>query len=132
MRKSKYRGQKVSDGTWVYGSLSLDCDDKPFIRVAGYGADGKAFDSMVEVKPESVGQFTEVFAKNKPVYENDIVQYISEWDGINHVFTEKVVFEEGSFLAGECGRELAGCFDLQVVGNTSDDPEMEYGFYKDA
>ena len=132
MRKSKYRGQKVSDGTWVYGSLSLDCDDKPFIRVAGYGADGKAFDSMVPVKPESVGQFTEVVANGKPVYENDIVQYISEWDGINHVFTEVVVFEEGSFLAGECGRELAGCCDLSVVGNTSDDPEMAYGFYKDA
>ena len=131
MRKSKYRGQKVSDGTWVYGSLSLDCNDKPFIRVAGYGADGKAFDSMVEVKPESVGQFTEVVAKNKPVYENDIVQYVDEWDFENHRMTEKVVFEEGCFRAGEGGCELYECDKLVVIGNTSDNPDMKYGFYQD-
>ena len=131
MRKSKYRGQKVSDGTWVYGSLSLDCDDKPFIRVAGYGADGKAFDSVVPVKPESVGQFTEVVAKNKPVYENDIVQYVNEWEFENYRMIEKVVFEDGCFRAGEGGCELYECDELEVIGNTSDNPDMEYGFDQD-
>lgn len=119
--KEKFRG-KNKKGQWVYGYLM----GEKYI-----GTFDPKKPKYEEVLPETVGQRSDVMASNGIVWEGDIVSHISEWDGIDHKLIDKVVFEDGAFRAGEGGRELSECDKLEIIGNTSDNPNMKYGFYQD-
>ena len=128
MREIKFRGKQLSTGKWLYGDLLHDNQGGCYI----YPLEAENIYKENKVDVSSVGQATGVKDKNgKEVYEGDIVTYIKEWDGLDHKFYEIVVFQEGSFLAGECGREICGCDELTIIGNTTDNHDIKFGYYKD-
>lgn len=120
MRKIKFRGKRIANGEWVYGSL-LVRKSEPTAQIY----DGKGW---ADVYPETVGQYTGMTDhKGTPVYEGDII----EEKGLE--FTRcKVLHVCGGFLAYQLDmiiepKEAYACIETfwyYVVGNIHDNPEM--------
>lgn len=53
---------KIPKGSFIYGSLVLDYNDKPSINVQGY-IDGFGFNAKYPVEESTVGQFTGLYDK---------------------------------------------------------------------
>ena len=99
MREILFRGKRVDNGEWVYGFLveALNCvtdKNETFIieQDATYFTYGE-FACTVEVKPETIGQFTGLCDKNgKKIFEGDIVespngtQGVVEWQNAECAF----------------------------------------------
>ena len=126
MREILYRGARMEDGKFVYGSLVfVKENDKsenelPHI-VISYGPD--TFD-WFEVEPETVGQYTGIDDREgEKIFEGDIFKIGAE----NNIYT--VRFDYGCFLAYEDDvqvgilAELATMF-VKVIGNIHDNKEL--------
>ena len=128
MREIKFRGKQLTTKEWLHGDLLHDDRGGCYV----YPLDALNIYKENQVDASSVGQATGVEDKNGvEVYEGDIVTYITEWDGLDHKFYEKVIFEEGSFTAGELGPNINECDELTIIGNTADNPDISYGYYED-
>lgn len=150
MREILFRGKRLDDGEWVYGSFCMDareqfnglCGVDGFIRLYDK-AKGKM--QTYEVDRETVGQYTGLNDKNgERIFEGDIVR-THYANARNADFVEQVVFHNGRFsslyeLRGPInGKMWANLPDdvpylpldrtpymawCEIIGNTYDNPEL--------
>lgn len=140
MRDILFRGKRIDNDEWVYGSFCMDaleqfnglCGVDGFIRLYDK-AKGKM--QTHEVERETVGQYTGLTDKNgKRIFEGDIVQYHErQFDGKDVPVRDAVVYEEGGFAVRACflsnwlwnpinGNVQLG--DVEIIGNIHDNPEL--------
>lgn len=131
MREIKYRGKRLENGEWVYGSLVSihdtaiiveDCDFSwsPDTDITAFWFDKKEN----EVDPATVGQYTGLKDKNgKEIYEGDILQ-----DGMGYQC--KISYSEAT-LYGDFGKGFEPQYFSEglhkaciVVGTIHDYPEL--------
>ena len=130
-REILYRGARMEDGKFVYGSLVfVKENDKsenelPHI-VISYGPD--TFD-WFEVDPETVGQFTGMTDKNgTKIFEGDIVRHIDTTRHVVEVVNSEVYFDTKMLEFGfRYSNELFHCQfnnEFEVIGNIHDNKEL--------
>lgn len=132
MRDILFRGKRLDNGEWVYGSFCMDareqfnglCGVDGFIRLYDK-AKGKM--QSHEVDRETVGQYTGLKDKNgKRIWEGDVVKikgdgvYLCVWSECNLEFSLTNVKE--SF-----GMGYLPMYNAKVIGNIHDNPELLEG-----
>lgn len=148
MRDVLFRGKRVDNGEWVYGFLVevLNCvtdKNETFIieQDATYFTYGE-FACAVEVKTETVGQFTGLCDKNgKKIFEGDIISAVTLDTGKE----QRAVIGFGNFIDENNDDEYIGFFiefdgikttitqlsmeecknRIEVIGNKYDNKEKE-------
>ena len=152
MRTIKFRGQKTTNGVWVYGSLVYSNE----IQTAIYFQTGSGLVKSMEwvyVNPETVGQFTGFLDKNgKEIYEGDVLRSdeypyscIGDKDRDNY-YAVVYYCEEGAcfgiVMVKNPNSSVAGISDgilddverekmknFEVVGNIHEEKWQQYGEY---
>jgi len=146
MRTIKFRGKRVNNGEWAYGSLIkvkhesyIACfiipleDAWDFFDVE---QNDRAIYGAIEVIPETVGQFigqmdskrTEEYPKGLEICQGDMVEASIYCDEEPQVL--EVIFRKGAFVIdyedSESDCVIVGEFagSLKIIGNKSDNPEL--------
>jgi len=123
-RDIEFRGKRKDNGQWIHGNLIID-EDRYYICL-GINEHIKRDDYevyMLEVIPETVGQYTGLHDKNgKEIYEGDIVKI---------TFSEEImpiVFNKARFVIVDKYNNRFELYEfvnnLEVIGNTTDNPEL--------
>ena len=122
MREILFKGKRLDNGEWVYGSLvSLDNKGKAILKSksAVYMPNGKNTISSTdcyEVDPVTVGQYTGFKDKNgNKIFEGDILGGKCKGEIIIHIVT----FFNGQFIFP---KEMS---EVGIVGNRLDDVTEE-------
>lgn len=135
MREILFRGKRVDNGEWVFGSYAFEPRRKGAFgqtisdldQERHYIVSKKNYEYW-EVVPETVGQYTGLTDKNgKRIFEGDIVSSNKRktWIGMGEVW-----FGNSAFWCGE--REWAKllrvvCLEdeqAEIIGNIHDNPEL--------
>ncbi len=144
IRTIKFRGKRLDNGEWVYGSLLQGENQCVIATVKG---DSVNVHECFEVDPVTVGQFTGLLDKDgKEIYEGDIFGIPCK-DVKNHFYRMVEYCCDGFYLVDNCKdvkygdllhREISldGNYsgmakelrysgsDYCVVGNIHDNPEL--------
>lgn len=137
MREILFRGKRVDNYEWVYGSFCMDALEqlKGIRCVDGFIClydMAKCKMQMHEVDRETVGQFTGLTDQNGNwIFEGDIVMYTERrLGGKDAAVVEQVSFDEGGFCTHSYllnnwlrsgNTKLKG---IEVIGNIHDNPEL--------
>lgn len=136
-REIKFRGKRVDNGEWVYGSL-VEIALTAETSIVDW--DSPSY-SRREVDPDTVGQFTDLKDKNdKEIYEGDILRLTNPklWPDYSHVvkwnesLAQFVISSDstrhGRPLHEECSflgfKGTHGKFGVEVIGNIWESPEL--------
>ena len=116
MRKILFRGKRVYNGEWIYGSY-----------VAGIKKSFIAIEQVYEIIPETIGQYTGLKDENgNKIFEGDIVKY---GDTIHQVVFEQrngtayygLMYSSIETLPFGHYQDLR---QIEVIGNIYDNPEL--------
>ena len=116
-----FRGKRIDNGEWAEGYF-FQSWDRLFL-LWGMTGDNP---NMVEVIPETVGQFTGLCDKNgKKIFEGDIVKCLS----LEYGYVNKEVYyseDKAKFVLHSCGTdyEFDEYINVEVVGDIHDDAEL--------
>lgn len=146
MREYKFRGRRIDNGEWVYGSLInnlfFESTDKSPIQYIVDPTQYEEYDSFedveylaIEVDYATVGQFTGLKDKNdKEIYEGDILH---DYHGTRHVIqyfqpdTRFISIYADEYASGnwDDGNESIGLIwvDCEVIGNIYEAPKLLKG-----
>ena len=124
MREIIFRGKRLDNGEWVYGSLFVGFQ-KSYIcpeAIAMYNFDGAlCIGGFIEVYPSTVGQYTGLKDKHgkngKRIFEGDILSFRA---GRTHV----VRFEDGAFILEDSAIPIPFAIKSEIIGNVHDNPEL--------
>lgn len=142
MREIIFRGKRLDNGEWAEGFYISHLNACHYIipfRTGGYEAMDNSFyvHKWFEVDPPTIGQYTGMKDKHgKRIFEGDIVhilgnQNVADWKSVN--YNALIAFLDGGFCAIDGTIEehairryaLARMdFDLEVIGNIHDNPEL--------
>ena len=152
MRTIKFKGQKVTNGVWAYGSLVYLDENGAAIYVQTDNGSAKVMD-LVYVHPDTVCQFTGFLDKNgKEIYEGDVLRSdeypfsnIQDNQIDNYYGSIGWCDEDASFYmvpAKNPKSSVSGTFDglsdgisqymmkdFEVIGNVHDDEWKQYREY---
>jgi uncharacterized phage protein (TIGR01671 family) len=117
MREIKFRGKRIDNGEWIYGSL-LDVD----IIVSGpVDVDGDyiGLSEWSSVHPKTVGEYTGLKDKNgKEIYEGDIL--LNNYHDVPKI--DVVEFKPPIFTYRNSFRWSLN--EDEVIGNIYENPEL--------
>ena len=128
MREYKFRGKRIDNGEWVYGSLLIsEPQEKSLEPLHCFICPlDKGYHRVI---PDTVGQFTGLHDKNgKEIYEGDIVLATLKFFNINNEKC-KVIFHNGSFgvqygFSTDYFKTFSAWDEVEVIGNIYDNPEL--------
>ena len=127
-REILFRGKRTDNGKWVEGHLIVFPKSK-ITKIMVWNAADLDFDA-IEVRPESVGQYTGLTDKDgKKIFEGDIVNCYT-FTGMNDYRRGVVHWNE--MFCGWYGKEscslLCGLGEIyEVIGNIHDNSELLNG-----
>ena len=125
MRTIKFRGQKTTNGVWVYGSLVYSNENNAAIY---YQTGNGSIRDMewVYVNPDTVGQFTGLYDKNKKeIYEGDILKVQGLGEKMEVRFVRGVfAFLWNGDLDDEAPINAPTQEWAEVIGNIHDNPTL--------
>lgn len=130
MREIKYRGKRADGGGWIEDSETYIHDGDGV-----WLSDDER--NVVQVMPETVGQYTGLLDKNgTKIFEGDIVAYEdanADFEGYHdNVFVNRgtICFSDGCYYVGnkqtvtEDDLIYNGEMNCEVIGNIHDSPEI--------
>lgn len=147
MREILFRGKRISDGTWVTGSIWIEEDKVFIIGKIRYYPDTRDWDTMeyyenhphyttgkIPVIPETVCQYTGLVDKNgNKVFEGDILKYTPRpnceiyYKVIWHQEYSRFAFVQWSthkYPLYELAEHEKAKYMCEVIGNVNDNPEL--------
>lgn len=119
MREILFRGKRVYNGEWAYGSLILWKDGDAEICVSS--TEEREEQSKFIVHPETVGQYTGLTDKNgEKVFDGDILEAITG-NPVGEPIVVNVVVNLDDY---ELMWDIEHSYEIEVIGNIHDNPEL--------
>ena len=144
MREILFRGKRVDNGAWVEGAFYAYYNYKRTV-VQILTDRTNCIPDAYEVIPETIGQYTGLTDKNgKKIFEGDIVKFCKYIYQIIFVCGSFTLFDKQGCMISkiggmsdhfyslmnlylECQWEDDWAYDLEVIGNIHDNPELLKG-----
>lgn len=128
MREILFRGKRIDNGEWTFGSLLIGRTDTCIWNYTEVFAK--------DIDRSTVGQFTGLTDKNgKKIFEGDIIKIVPDYDYSDDYSISKVYSYNGIFCVDYHGDDFDSTAlgfledylpdgDFEVIGNIHDNPEL--------